>query len=115
MNLSCVKITNLVSLGTIWALTRFSLYFLCSVTSYKSGHWNWRETYTQNILNCNLASRGFDCVKTLSAQGVSLGTIWALTRFSLYFLCSVTIYKSARKIGGRHTPYFTREANHDHT
>ena len=50
MSHAVLKTPNLGSLGTIWALPRFSLYSPCAVTTYQSGHQNQGETYTQKNL-----------------------------------------------------------------
>lgn len=70
---------NLVTLGTIWALTRFQGYSPYLVKTYESGHWFQGEKEAKKNDETNL---------------VILGTIWTLTRFEGFSIYPIKNYES---------------------
>jgi hypothetical protein len=84
MKATRIHTPNLVSLGTIWALTRFATFQPCSIRTYKSGH----------------HFQGGKGTKKTGTNLVSLGTIWALTRFAAFRPCGIRTYKSGHYFPG---------------
>ena len=79
---------NLGTLGTIWALTRFTAFQPCNIRTYKSGH----------------HFPGEKAAKKPETNLGTLGTIWALTRFTAFQPCSIRTYKSGHHFQGEKAP-----------